>query len=139
MRLKKRLSFFIAIVLLIAALFLAAIVGYDPTDPQKYHARRQLQELQALERRLARLAHLERRKQALDRGLTEAKKGDYDEAIADYSEAIRLDPDYALAYWSRGMCYLFKDDYDQAILELYGRDRARIPLPPHIHQPCGVL
>ena len=29
-------------------------------------------------------------------------KGDYDKAIADYTEAIRLDPKYAVAYYSRG-------------------------------------
>jgi tetratricopeptide (TPR) repeat protein len=28
--------------------------------------------------------------------------GDYDQAIADYSEAIRIDPSYAVAYSNRG-------------------------------------
>ena len=29
-------------------------------------------------------------------------KGDYLEAVADYNEALRLQPDYALAYYNRG-------------------------------------
>jgi Flp pilus assembly protein TadD len=31
------------------------------------------------------------------RGLAYADRGDYDRAIADYSQAIKLDPNYALA------------------------------------------
>ena len=34
-----------------------------------------------------------------------ANKGEYDKAIADYTEAIRLDPKYAEAYYNRGMAY----------------------------------
>ena len=33
------------------------------------------------------------------------EKGDKDRALADYNEAIRLDPKYALAYFSRGSFY----------------------------------
>jgi len=32
---------------------------------------------------------------AFERGDSYAEKGDYDKAIADYTEAIRLDPKYA--------------------------------------------
>jgi tetratricopeptide (TPR) repeat protein len=48
-------------------------------------------------------------------------KHDYDRAIADYSEAIRLDPKLVPAYHSRGMVYYFKHDYDRAIADF---DRA---------------
>jgi tetratricopeptide (TPR) repeat protein len=41
-------------------------------------------------------------------------KGDYDRAIADYNQAIRLDPDYALAYYNRGVAYVNKRDYARA-------------------------
>jgi Flp pilus assembly protein TadD len=33
------------------------------------------------------------------------KKGDLDKAIADYTEAIRLRPQYAKAYYNRGTAY----------------------------------
>jgi tetratricopeptide (TPR) repeat protein len=45
-------------------------------------------------------------------------KGDYDRAIADCTEAIRLDPDFDFAYAIRGASYGVKDDYDRAIADL---------------------
>lgn len=45
------------------------------------------------------------------------KKGDYVKAIADYTEAIRLDPKLALAYYSRGLTSVKKADYDKAITD----------------------
>ena len=42
-------------------------------------------------------------------------KGNYDQAIKDYSEAIRLDPGLAPAWNNRGLAYDNKGDYDQAI------------------------
>ena len=33
-----------------------------------------------------------------------ASKGDYDRAIKEYDEAIRLDPKDARAYYNRGSC-----------------------------------
>ena len=44
-------------------------------------------------------------------------KGDHDKAIADYTEAIRLDPKYAEAYSNRGVAYASKGDYDKAIAD----------------------
>jgi tetratricopeptide (TPR) repeat protein len=44
-------------------------------------------------------------------------KGDLDRAMADYNEAIRLDPKYAPAYLNRGNAYRSKDDYDLAIAD----------------------
>jgi len=45
-------------------------------------------------------------------------KGDYDNAIADYTEAIRLDSNYAEAYNKRGDVYLvIKRDNDSAIAD----------------------
>ncbi|GHU88878.1 hypothetical protein FACS189476_06760 [Spirochaetia bacterium] len=45
------------------------------------------------------------------------KKGDYNQAIAHYDEAIRLDPNNAVAYTNRGIAYSYKDDYNKAIAD----------------------
>jgi tetratricopeptide (TPR) repeat protein len=50
-------------------------------------------------------------------GKTEANAGDYDRAIAYYSEAIRLDPKNAIVFASRGFAYQKKGDYDRAITD----------------------
>src|SRR5260370_424375 len=50
-----------------------------------------------------RLAHYER-------GLSYKSKGDFGRAIADFTEAIRLDPKYAEAYYNRAGAYGNKGD-----------------------------
>jgi tetratricopeptide (TPR) repeat protein len=50
-----------------------------------------------------------------DRGQAWLREGDFDEAIQDFTEAIRLDPKYADAYSSRGNAWSIKWDYDKAI------------------------
>src|SRR5579859_492569 len=40
------------------------------------------------------------------------KKGEYDQAIAACNEAIRITPNFALAYAWRGRCYGGKSDYN---------------------------
>src|SRR5262249_51206314 len=42
-------------------------------------------------------------------------KKEYDWAIVDFSESIRLDPRFADAYGSRGSAYLRKKEYDKAL------------------------
>ncbi len=39
------------------------------------------------------------------RGIAYDRKGEHDRAIADYAEAIRLDPKSAKAYYNRGIAY----------------------------------
>jgi len=43
--------------------------------------------------------------------------GDLDKAIADYTQAIRLDPDLAEVYGVRGLAYSQKGDFDKAIAD----------------------
>ena len=45
-------------------------------------------------------------------------KDDYDQDIADYTEAIRLDPKSAEAYHYLGLVYFWKRDFDKAIVDL---------------------
>ena len=41
-----------------------------------------------------------------NRGVAHSKKGELERAIADYTKAIELKPDYADAYYSRGGAWL---------------------------------
>ena len=53
-----------------------------------------------------------------ERGNTHRKKGDFDGAIADYDEAIRLNPDFTEALNNRGNAWGEKGEYDKAIADL---------------------
>jgi len=50
-----------------------------------------------------------------NRGMEYGYSGDFDSAIADLSEAIRLKPDYVDAYLYRGSAYGIKEQWDQCI------------------------
>jgi len=56
-----------------------------------------------------------------DRALLFASRNDHDMAIADFTEAIRLDPNMVAAYIRRGVAYMLKGDRDMAMADL---DRA---------------
>jgi tetratricopeptide (TPR) repeat protein len=51
------------------------------------------------------------------RGYALDKKGDYDRAIGDCGQAIRLDPNSAAAYVNRGRVYSGRREYDLAIAD----------------------
>src|SRR4030042_3305654 len=53
----------------------------------------------------------------IERGNVVFDKGKYDEAIREYSKAIELDPDNAVAWNNRGLAYLYKEQYDLAIAD----------------------
>ena len=52
-----------------------------------------------------------------DRGMQRAEKGDYQGAIADYTAAIALDPDYAEAYYNRAYDLSEIEDYVGAVAD----------------------
>ncbi|TWS94705.1 tetratricopeptide repeat protein [Reyranella sp. CPCC 100927] len=51
----------------------------------------------------------------IERGADHARKGAYDRAIDEYTQAIRLQPASALAFYNRGDAYSSMGDYDRAI------------------------
>jgi tetratricopeptide (TPR) repeat protein len=52
-----------------------------------------------------------------NRGVAHRFKRDYDAALADYSEALRLNPSSASAYNNRGIIFRIRHDYDRAIAD----------------------
>ncbi|MBQ5663691.1 MAG: tetratricopeptide repeat protein, partial [Bacteroidaceae bacterium] len=46
------------------------------------------------------------------------KMGDYMSAIADYNEAIRLDDDFAEAYFNRGLTLIYQGKSREGIADL---------------------
>jgi tetratricopeptide (TPR) repeat protein len=53
----------------------------------------------------------------VNRGAAFNRMGFHDRAIADYSEAIRLDPNYPLAYTNRGNAKMFVGRFDEALAD----------------------
>jgi len=49
------------------------------------------------------------------RGLAALDQKDYDNAIAEFTEAIKLNPNNAVFYFNSGIAYYQKNDYDNAI------------------------
>jgi Flp pilus assembly protein TadD len=50
-----------------------------------------------------------------NRGIAFAEKGQYDQAISDFNQAIEINPRYNKAYNNRGIVYRLKGQYHQAI------------------------
>jgi tetratricopeptide (TPR) repeat protein len=59
----------------------------------------------------------QRSEEAFDRGNAAADRKDYDTAIAEFTEAIRLDPQAEGAYHNRANAYADKGEYARAIAD----------------------
>jgi tetratricopeptide (TPR) repeat protein len=53
----------------------------------------------------------------LDRGISRNLKGEFDQALADFHQAIRLDPGCAQAYLNRGIAWKAVGEYGKAIAD----------------------
>ena len=51
----------------------------------------------------------------IQRGLGYLEKGQYDKAVADFNEAIRLEPEIPGTFAARGQAYFAKEMLDQAV------------------------
>jgi tetratricopeptide (TPR) repeat protein len=70
--------------------------------------------------RLLKSGRFDKRNLALiysSRGNQWERKGDFDKAMQDHSEAIRTDSTYAAGYMHRGNAYARRGDYDRAIAD----------------------
>ena len=52
-----------------------------------------------------------------NRANTFRNSGDIERAVADYDEAVRLDPNYAVAYMNRGSAQYEAKNYDRALAD----------------------
>jgi tetratricopeptide (TPR) repeat protein len=51
------------------------------------------------------------------RGGAYAAQGDFNRAVADYNESMRIDPTYPAAYLNRGNAWFHRGDFDRAIAD----------------------
>jgi Tfp pilus assembly protein PilF len=56
-------------------------------------------------------------RQYLSRGVEQRAKQDYDSALADFAEAVKIDKKYADAFYNRCAIYNFRKEYDAAVTE----------------------
>jgi Flp pilus assembly protein TadD len=67
------------------------------------------------------------------------KKGDFQGAIAEYSEAIRIEPDYLHAWMGRGATYIEVHQYEKGDCRFHKGLRAAAQQPNAVEGPgCGI-
>ena len=71
------------------------------------------------------------------RGNAYLEQGDFDHAIADFAQAIRLNPNLPQSFYDRGRAYLAKKDYGRAIQDFNQTIRLN-PDIPEVYDSRGV-
>ena len=61
------------------------------------------------------------------RGVACFDNGQYEQALADFSRAIDLKPDYCDAYYNRGRVFRAKKLFDQAIADMHKATHSTFP------------
>jgi len=74
----------------------------------------------------------------LNRGYALAEKGELDHAIADYDQALRIDPNHAGVYNNRGSAQAKKGNFDQAVAD-YSISLQLEPNNPNAHNNRGNI
>ena len=74
-----------------------------------------------------------------NRGNAYTAKGDYDRAIQDFDQSIKLNPTYAKPFNNRGVAYLRKGEYDLAIKAFDEAIKLNPELRRSLRQPCRSL
>ena len=74
-----------------------------------------------------------------NRGNAYTAKGEYDRAIQDYDQSIKLNPNYARAFNNRGVAYQKKGEYDRAIKDFDEVDQAQSRLRQRFREPRRSL
>ena len=62
------------------------------------------------------------------------EKGQHDKAISDFTKAIEINPRHADAYYTRGVVYYYKKDYEKALDDFYKAQKLGLNVPPGIFQ-----
>jgi tetratricopeptide (TPR) repeat protein len=73
-----------------------------------------------------------------NRAVEYLNRKDYDRAVTDYNESIRLDPKVADAYAGRGRAWRLKEDYDRALTDLDAAIRLN-PKDANAHDDRGMV
>ncbi|MDD5194222.1 MAG: tetratricopeptide repeat protein [Candidatus Omnitrophica bacterium] len=94
----------------LSSYYLEDIESIDGKNPHAYVPAASLQESEKKDSSL--LEEI-----ALNNGLAFLNKGRYDEASAEFTKAIEINPHFTEAYYNRGLVHAHKGDFDQAIVD----------------------
>jgi tetratricopeptide (TPR) repeat protein len=54
----------------------------------------------------------------VNRGVLRMREGNYEESLADYADALELQPDMGAAYLNAGAAHIYKKDFETALVSL---------------------